>query len=383
MSLAADFGLEGTLFADLPGPLLVEIGRTLKPVEAAPGTVIFNQGDPADAIYLISEGTVVISAEGFDLLQLSRGELVGEVALLDERLRSASATAGTAVRLLKWERDDFHKLMQAPELALALFKVLTRKLRQDLPVKAREAATQQDLRRAREIQKAMLPAGGLATPRAEVAGSCRPCDDVGGDFYDYLDLGDGKVGAIICDVQGHGFNSALMVSLVKGVLDTQRRFDHAPASILGSMNHALELSARTGLLMSCCYALVDAERGTLSYSNAGHPAPFVFDSRAGELRALESTDMILGVVGFPRAGFPAVEIPFRSGDVLVLYSDGVTEALDQGGSEFGAERLGEILRSEAKRPAAEIQNEILAAHGRHCGKVRVADDVTLVVVKAL
>ncbi len=376
------------LLAEVPEHLFRQISERLREMEAKAGTVIFREGDAGDAVYLIVDGALSIEKNGIRLGTRSRGECVGEFALVDGAPRSASIVADTDVLLLKWERRDFQEaLSQSLEVAYGIFKILTGKLRQDVDLQVRAALEQerwrQDLKRAHEVQMAMLPEGDLSTERIEVSGYCRPAADVGGDYYDYLPLEDDKIGLIIGDATGHGFYAGLFVAMAKSCLHTQATIDYSPERVMEAMNRTVSTSIQSGLLMTCCYVLIDFRCHTLAYCNAGHPYPYHYSRGADRLGRLVSTDLLLGVPGFGASRFTKMERAWEKGDLLLLFSDGIPEAEDAHGEPFEEERLEKVLIENRDRSPAQIKDSVLSALSGHCKGVAQSDDITLMVAKAV
>jgi len=386
------------LFSVLSDSLLIQISESIYEVEAKAGTTIFRAGDIGDAVYLIVHGNVSIEKDGIKLVTRGSSECFGEFALLDEGPRSTSVIAETDVLMLKWERKDFQKaLLQSREVAFGIFKILTSKLRQDVDVQLESAREherwQQDIRRAHEIQMAMLPESALSTEKIEIAGYCHPAADVGGDYYDYLLLEDDKLGMIISDVTGHGFYSGLVVAMAKSCLHTQVKIDYSAERVLEAMNRTVSMSITKAknqesqsepipMLMSCCYILIDFHNHTLTYSNAGHPYAYHYSRRENKLERILATDMILGIPGFEELKFTREERKWGTGDLLMLYSDGITEAEDANEEPFGDERLEKIILDNRENPPAYIKDCILNALFLHYKGIEQSDDITLVIAKA-
>jgi len=359
-------------------------------IEAKAGTTIFCEGDVGDAVYLVVDGAVGIEKNSIKLVTRSSGECVGEFALIDDGPRSASVVAETDVLLLKWERKDFQKaLLQNHKLAFGIFNILTGKLRQDINLQVEAALEQerwrQDIRRAHEIQMAMLPEEELSTEKIEISGYCHPAADVGGDYYDYLLLEDDKLGMIISDVTGHGFYSGLVVAMAKSCLHTQAKIDYSPGKVMEAMNRTISMpipKAEIALLMSCCYILIDVRNHILTYSNAGHPYAYHYSRIANSLERILATDMLLGIPGFEETKFITEERKWQKGDVILLYSDGIPEAEDANKEPFGDERLENIILANKEKSAAYVKDCILNALSTHCRGMAQSDDITLVVAKA-
>ncbi len=372
----------------VPESGLHTIGADLKEVKVEAGDFIFRDRDNGDAVYFIVQGTIRIEKDGIRLVSLHPPECVGEFALIDEGPRSASAIAETDVHLLKWKRKDFVRgVSRNHEIIQGILKNLTRKLRKDISLQVQAGLERerwlQDLKRAREIQKAMLPHDDLYTDRVRVFGQCDPAADVGGDYFDYLPLENDKLGIIVADVMGHGFFSGLLVPMAKSCLHTQATIDYSPPSVMQSMNRTVSFSVESGLLMTCCYVLLDSAGRSLTYCNAGHPHPYHYRRSNDSLEKLDSTDMILGVPGFEKSPFTMNKGSWEPGDLLVLYSDGITEATNREDEEFGEERLEQIILENKDEPPARVKENILEALAGHCDGLPQSDDITVVVAKAV
>ena len=367
------------LFAGVPAAWLEQILGDLEVVEETAGTRIFEDGEAGDAMYFIAEGSIRLEKKHVHLLSRGRGEYVGEMALIDDEARSAAAVAETDVTLLRWHRRAFlARIGENGSVAFQLCRSLSAKLRQGV-----EASTKilWDLEHAFEIQSAMLPEPTFDSELLDVSIYCRQADNVGGDYYDYLRLDDSRNGLIIADAQGHGIYAALLVALAKSCFHTQAAIDESPSAVMAAMNRAILLSVKAGRLMSCCYLVIDA--GTLSFASGGHPPQYHYRAATGELTELESNGLVLGVAGTGNLAFPTGTRPWQSGDLLVLYTDGVTEAENSDGKELGVARVKEVILDNKEKTPRQIQEAILAALDVHRGAVSFKDDVTLIVARGL
>ncbi|MDX1435150.1 MAG: SpoIIE family protein phosphatase [Gammaproteobacteria bacterium] len=386
MSDRLAFLRETELLSGLPEALLAEVDRCLREVTLGAGEVLFEQDAEGDAVYLVCEGVLRVEVDGVTLMQRARGDCIGELALLDDEPRSAAAVADTDVQLLRWERRDFQRILgHNPHVARGIFKMLTGKLREDVKSTvslAREKERwRQDLARAREIQQGMLPAGLFVHQHLELAGVCSPASEVGGDFYDYICPRSDAVGLIVGDVTGHGFYAGLFVAMAKSALHIQARFDFGPAEVMQAMRRTLDLSIQRRLLMSCAYVLFDTAAGRVRYANAGHPYPYVYRARDRLLTRLEALDPILGALEIGGGEYAERSLAWGHGDVLVMYTDGITEARDGQGRMFDHHSLEACIAEHAGESAVTIKEQILRALKLHSA-VGPGDDLTLVVVKA-
>ncbi len=375
------------LLAAVPSALVAKIDSRLEEVNLEPGEILFEEGEDGDAVYLVVEGSLRLEADGMTLISRARGDCVGEIALIDDEPRSAAAIADTPVRLLRWERRDFQDTLdQDPEVARGIFKMLTGKLREDVKSTVRlereRERWRQDLARAREIQQGMLPSERLLAEGIELAGMCSQASEVGGDFYDYLVRDDGAVGLIVGDVTGHGFYAGLFVAMAKSCLHTQARLSVDPREVMAAMRRTLDLSLQRRLLMSCCYLLFEPRARRLHYANAGHPYPYLYRPADGSIAKLEALDPILGALDAGAGGYAERTLDWEPGDVLVMYTDGITEARDASGRMFDHAALEACIAVAGNDSAQLMKNRILAAVSSHTGGNLQDDDLTLVVVRA-
>jgi CRP-like cAMP-binding protein len=383
-----EFLQRSELFHGVPGELVEHVVGQMTEVRVGAGEPVFKAGEPGDAVYVVVEGQLQLVAGGVNLLTRSRGECVGEFALIDDEPRSATALPLTDVTLLRWERGEFQRtLSHHPSVARSIFRMLTGKLRQDVTSKVETRLAQerweQDLARAREIQLGMLPRSHHRLRHAEIASHFDAAVAVAGDYFDYLALDHGRFGVVVADVTGHGFYSGLFVAMAKSCLHTHARFAYHPAEVMAALRRTMDLSLGSRLLMACFYAVVDPAAGRLCYVNAGHPFPLRLRPSTGELTRLEPEDPILGALAVDEVDFVERECDWREGDLLVLYSDGLTECRAPDGSMLGVEALEACVRASDGTSAAGLKAEILATMEHHARGVPPDDDVTLLVVRAV
>lgn len=252
---------------------------------------------------------------------------------------------------------------------------------------------EQDLRRAREVQQAMLPAELPVVAGYQFAASSIACYEASGDYYDFVELADGRLGVAVADVAGKGIAAALATAMAKSGLYNQTQTDPEVLPVLHALNrllHAVTKRAVAKSFTTCVYAVLEPEARKLTYACAGHFAPLHWSGRAG--RTIEYP--IIG--GFPlgvrdKAKYLAQDVALGPGDILVFYSDGVTEAqapddLPRGGDvepgeQFESDRLADVVRTHAAEPAQVIHDAICAAVAAFVAGGPQTDDITLVVIK--
>jgi sigma-B regulation protein RsbU (phosphoserine phosphatase) len=234
----------------------------------------------------------------------------------------------------------------------------------------------QELEEAQEIQAALMP-GALPEIRGfDIASAWKPARVVGGDYFDILKFSDHHTALCIADVAGKGMPAALMMSNMQAVLKSFANAAVSPGELCGRVNSVMCDNTVLHRFITCFYALVDTQSQKISYTNAGHCPPML--ARNGACLRLKEGGPVLGI--FPEHSYAQGEIELHSGDCLLLFTDGVTEARDPAGKEFGEARLQELLLAGHDLRAAELRDRILEAVSAFSAG-EVYDDATLMVVR--
>jgi serine phosphatase RsbU (regulator of sigma subunit) len=239
-----------------------------------------------------------------------------------------------------------------------------------------KARLERELQVAAEIQRALLPDALLTGSHFEVAAASIPCRAIGGDFFDYFNLPDDHFGFALGDVAGKGPPAALLTAMIQGAFAAQVSSAGSPAALMALVNRTLIRRAIQSRFATVIYGTLSPD-GRLTYSNAGHNPP-VMMTRNG-VRRLETGGLILGL--FPQASYEEETIQLASGDTLVIFSDGVTEALNAAGDEFGEERLLESLEACRSLPPEAVLDRILTAVRTFAASAAQNDDVTALVLR--
>ncbi|MHC4957221.1 MAG: PP2C family protein-serine/threonine phosphatase [Planctomycetota bacterium] len=236
------------------------------------------------------------------------------------------------------------------------------------------------LEEASRLQRALQPRRPEGGPRLEVAGLNRPLEEAGGDYLDYIRMGP-RLNLVLGDVAGHGVAAALMMTAARSLLRAFLPREPDPAHALTQVNRSLLRDMPPGNFMSMFLAEFDKRTGNVRYVSAGHNAAFVLRAdTGGTIEELPPTGPALGVVEQPGYGLHGVEA-LDDGDLLLAYSDGLTEAQGAYGEMFGQTRLMDLLSGLRQRTAPEIVSGITAAVTRFAGRSGPGDDCTLLVVK--
>ncbi len=244
----------------------------------------------------------------------------------------------------------------------------------------REKDLTQSLEVARKVQAGLLPLGVPAFHGLDLAGWSQACLSAGGDYYDFIPVSDRKLVVVVGDVAGHGLGSALVMATARGALLSLVDSGTEPTESMFRLNNVLRNDAATKLFMTLFYGTIDTERMTLQYVNAGHEAPILYHPSTEEFPTIKSTGMALGFFGDSKYAL-SEPIPLAEGDILLLYTDGVTEAIDKKQERFGRERLKVLLREGRDESAEDLVQLIREALVFHAGEGVAEDDVTVSVVK--
>jgi len=233
---------------------------------------------------------------------------------------------------------------------------------------------------ARQIQISLLPVAPPEIPGVILAGFCLPATHVGGDYYYFARRDNGIVDLVVADVSGHNIGAALMTAEARSVLRTQLARGSSPGQILTAMNEILfEDLDRAELFITVFCTSFDTSSRTLNYANAGHSPPLLFSNRTPSCQWLDADGLLMGVHG--NVAFEEKTIQLQSGDVLLLYTDGVTEADNGRGELFGTERLCKILHAHHRESPQAIIDAIILDVAAFSGTIPMEDDVTMVVMK--
>lgn len=248
-------------------------------------------------------------------------------------------------------------------------------------VAAREVERQrmrQELDVARKIQLAMLPDAPPAIRWAQIAATSTPATEVGGDFYEYYQLDDGRLAIVVGDVAGHGVSSGLVLSAVKSGLYLLREELADPTKGIVALNDMVRRSIRWRMLVSLLIAIIDRKESKLSVITAGHPPLLHRSRRTGEVTPIGASSLPIGT-NLP-VRYAAVTAPLEAGDALLFVTDGITEA-ERDGEMYGEERASELLRSSGDASARKIVDALAADVAAFTGATQQEDDMTVIAAK--
>ncbi len=237
---------------------------------------------------------------------------------------------------------------------------------------------EEQLHIAHDMQQRLLPAHSPDVPGYDIAGICLPTHEVGGDYYDYIDLADGMLGLVVADVSGEGIPAALVMTAFRALIRTQARSRWSPADIAQLVNRILPEFTGQANFVTAIYGILNPVEDKFRYANCGHNPPLVLRAN-GEIELLDRTGPLLGVI--PQAHYSTEEVLLAPGDRLVLYTDGIVEAANQDGQIFGTERLTHLPALKLSNPAEKLITAIIQATNEFSGLESFEDDVAIVVVR--
>ncbi len=242
--------------------------------------------------------------------------------------------------------------------------------------------TAAELRMAQEIQASFMPENCPRLPGWDIAAEWHSAREVGGDFYDFVPIDESHLGLVIADVSDKGMPAALFMSLCRTLMRVSASQTRSPALALQRVNQLIASESRSNMFLTAFYGVLNWKTGSLVYASAGHPPPLLWRQEIQDVApsdTLLARGIVLGVLG--EIALEERQITLMRDDVLVLYTDGVTEPIDPNGEEFGEERLAQVLRINHRLNCSEITALTHAAVWDFAGQQVQFDDYTLVTLK--
>jgi sigma-B regulation protein RsbU (phosphoserine phosphatase) len=240
-----------------------------------------------------------------------------------------------------------------------------------------------DLEIARDIQRILLPAEAPAINGFQISGINVPARQVSGDYFDYIRVDEERLGVAIADVSGKGVPASLIMAICRSVLRAEAARNPSPTDVLRKVNRQLYPDIKEDMFISMAYLILDHQRAGVTLARAGHDAPLLYKRESQTVTPIKSPGMVLGIDSgsvFDRVT-QDFAIPLERDDCLVLYTDGVTEALNTGGDEFGLERTIDSVRASAPDGAQAIVKRVIDDVRNFTGSNPQNDDITLIAIR--
>jgi sigma-B regulation protein RsbU (phosphoserine phosphatase) len=319
---------------------------------------------------------VVAFAMGLALARSITGS-IHELFAGTQRVRRGDFSGRVAIR----SRDQLGELSES-------FNSMTASIEDLLQEKAEKERMEQELRIARNIQMSLLPQGPLSMAGLTLTAHCEPAREVGGDYYDFLPIDDHTLGVLVADVSGKGTSAALYMAELKGIVLSLSQRHRSPRELLIEADRIISRHLDSRSFITVTYLVVDLVAETLQYARAGHcplvyvPGPYAA-RRTPQLLAPDGLVLGLQLDGgqtFVRL-LEEVAVPVGRGDLFVLYTDGLTEAMNSHGECFGESRLAALIGQHADLPADELRERILRDIAAFTGSAVQQDDMTMVVLR--
>jgi serine phosphatase RsbU (regulator of sigma subunit) len=273
----------------------------------------------------------------------------------------------------------------------AIFSIVKGKEKQALPEYvpeyveelAQEQRIKQELQIARQVQQSFLPAQKPDMKGLDIAAICQPAYETGGDYYDFIQLDDHRVAVAIGDVSGKSIQAAFYMTFVKGILHSLCRETDSPQDLLKKANRLFFDNARKGTFISLIYGIIDLEEQTFVFARAGHNPILYMKHKTGEVKQLQPNGLGIGLtreIAFDK-NIKEVKLNLAEGDFLVLYTDGIIEALNEAHKFYGDNRLTKLLKDQKENSSQEILDHITKDVTRFIGTAKQHDDMTVMVIK--
>jgi sigma-B regulation protein RsbU (phosphoserine phosphatase) len=337
------------------------------------GDVLMNLLIVVGVLFLIIEAAALTMG-----LALARSitSSVHELFLGTERVRS-----GDFAHRINIESKD-----QLGELAES-FNLMTGSIENLMQTAAEKKRLEEELRIARQIQMSLLPRGPLDFPGLGITALCVPAREVGGDYYDFFPLGPRRLGVLIADVSGKGTSAALYMAELKGVVLSLSQIYQSPRQLLIEVNRIISDNLDTRSFITMTYAVLDLDACTMTFARAGHtPLVFLKDGEARGAQSLAPNGLVVGL-RIPGAHEKFVElleeqrVDLARGDVIALYTDGISEAMNARSDLFGEARLTRLVAEHGHLDAADLRERILREIEAFVGHADQHDDMTMILIK--
>ncbi len=309
------------------------------------------------------------------------GDPMGDYQLLLSPLLSHSGQplGGIGIVQQSGELDLWEKVAFVKELSGRISLAVEKGRRMEQSSRGR--LVDQELANAGKIQSGILPEKPPKLRGWDLAAHLEPALQTSGDFFDFIPLANNNWGFVIADVSDKGMGAALFMALSSTLFRTYAtQYATLPSFVLGQVNERILSDTRSEMFVTAFYSVLEPDTGRMRYVNAGHNPPYLISSQKGKpFDRLRATGMALGVM--PDSVWGQKIVKFSPGDVLLLYTDGITEAQDRIGRFYGERRLQEVLRKVGSHPAEEILGAVLEDLKRFTGGAAQQDDVTMIVIR--
>lgn len=418
------------VLGELSSVTLERLLRMAQPIELPPQELLVRQGDHSDCAYLILEGELEVQVEtaygAVGIARVSRGTLVGEIGVFAGLPRNATIRARCAVNALRFDRANLLEAgntdpailrsiigrlgsqitrfnnaiglytsavaaleqdsfdvnildeLQQPSPELVDFAQHFRRMAEQI---VRRRSQQAEMASAAAIQRAMLPSGfpaALTESHYDVFAYMMPARQVGGDLYDFVDLGENKILITIGDVCGKGIPASLFMAVTQTVMRLTVRSEEDLGAEVGTANKLLIANNSEDMFATLFCGVIDLISGTMQYCNCGHNPPLLLRGEAATVQPLRACGPPLGVI--ENTHYLPQSVMLGPGDMLLLYTDGVTEAENPEAVQFGTDRFQAAVLQTRGQSAHSIVEHVVSEVSKFASGTTQSDDVTCIAV---
>jgi serine phosphatase RsbU (regulator of sigma subunit) len=364
-------------------PQELDLFRNSPDVKYLPaGEVLITEGEPGREMYILLDGVIDISAKGRPLDRLYAGTVLGEMAMIDDQPRSATATTAIDCCVLAIDRTRFRELVQQyPALATRVMSIMSHRLRRLVDEEVKRQRLEEELAVGRRIQLSLVPSTCPVISGYECVAYYSAARQVGGDLYDFITNPErpDELTIAIADVTGKGIPAALYMAVSRTIIRAEAGQDISPAEALQRVNRFIVQDRQSPLFLSAFLTRIHTPSGDFTCANAGHNAPFWYHAATGRATELSVRGLLLGAFGELRP--QQEQYSLAPGDCLILFTDGITEARNAAGDFFDEERLQAIIESSHWSTAEELLDAIVNSVAAFAGDEPPADDMTLIVLR--
>jgi sigma-B regulation protein RsbU (phosphoserine phosphatase) len=376
------------------------------------GDLICREGRLEHILYIIQDGTVAFTKkmdQGEQFLGIrSKGDFFGELGVLDHAPRAATVHAISDCKLIEIHENTLNTILtRSPSVSRAIMRGLTRTVRDtdqitiaELQLKIEELARtldnlraaqaelvrrerlKRDLEIAAQVHKDILPTSFPNIPNFEFAAVARPAREIGGDLYDVIALGDNHVGIVMADASGKSVQAAIYMATVRALFLSQARAERPPTQVAEYVHNLLLKVSTAEMFVTAFYANLNYHTRRMSYIRGGHDRPIYYRAATQEIRLLDPPGRFLGLL--PNLILEEASLTLEPGDMLVCYSDGVTDATRRGDNTmYGLEKLRAFIAKHSHHSAQKLVELIIEDVDNFRDGEEQPDDLTLLVTKAL
>jgi sigma-B regulation protein RsbU (phosphoserine phosphatase) len=239
---------------------------------------------------------------------------------------------------------------------------------------------EEDLTSAHDLQMSMLPATCPEVEGYQLAASSTPAREVGGDFFDFFEIGERKLGLIIGDVTGKSVSGALIMSASRSVFRMLAEEELSVGETMMRANRRLKEDIKSGMFVALLYAVLNAEKGTVGLCSAGQTQPILISAKSAEAVLIETVGDTFPLGILAEANYEETQLELMPGDKVVFYTDGIVEAMNKREEMYGFERLQEVIKSSPAETAETLMNDIIRSVSDFTGDAPQHDDLTIIVV---